>query len=707
MKNQDDDPLGLIGTTVADKYKIVELAGEGGFSAVYKAEHLIWHQPVAIKFFNVLEDAKPDVRESLLDDFIQEGKLMTQLSSESSAIVQARDIGKLTLPDDEWIPFMVLEWLEGTPLHEALEAEKAAGSPARSLEEAMRFLEPAAAALDIAHKHNVAHRDLKPANIMVVGDARAPGAVVKVLDFGIAKIMAAHEKLQQQLMLTGHQITAFTPNHGAPEQFTRKFGATGPWTDVYAMALIVLEAIRGGERVLQGKNYFELGVSSCDPNKRPTPRSLGLNVSDGVEAVFTRALAIEPKNRYPNMGAFWGELHKHVFVDADTWKSHSTGGHAAAQLAATELAPSHGELAPSSAAPSTTTGGLSGMVPSAPGQANTGRVMLLGVVLGGLVVAGAAFAYLLLTGRPLGHSNATPTAAPSASLSASTTASAAVKWDGPCPVGMKVVTGGSFKMGSDAKGFKLWKPAHEVTIDTFCLDVHEVSVAKYRTCVKADQCKAADARPNFPKGKISDKEHAKQLDSFAELCNWDKTDREDHPINCLDWNRANQYCAWRESKLPTEAQWELAARGTDGRKFPWGNDEADHTYMNAAGTEWKRWLASKGLPKPAGLMYKQDDGFVGTAPVTKFPRAQTESGQLNMVGNVWEWTNDWYALYKAEPQVNPRGPAAGNRKAIRGGGFNGEFSLWVNPAARYHQLATASVHVIGFRCAAEVRQAEK
>ncbi len=376
MKGQDDDPLGIIGTTVADKYRIVELAGEGGFSAVYRAEHLPGRQQVAIKFFNVLEEAKPDVRESLLDDFVQEGKLMAQLSSESSAIVQARDIGKLALGDGEWIPFMVLEWLQGSPLHLVLESEKQASAPARSLEETFRFLEPAAAALDIAHKHNVAHRDLKPANIMVVGDARAPGAVIKVLDFGIAKTMAAHEKLQQQLMLTGQQITAFTPTHGAPEQFTRKFGATGPWTDVYAMALILLEALRGGERVLQGKNYFELGISSCDLVKRPTPRSLGLVVSDGVEAVFARALAIEPKNRYPNMGEFWTELHGQVFLGADTWKSHAARQSTQQQPPATELAPA-----------------------STARQANTGRIALLVVVLCALVVALAALGYLLVTGK--------------------------------------------------------------------------------------------------------------------------------------------------------------------------------------------------------------------------------------------------------------------------------------------------------------------
>ena len=85
MSSTDGDPLGIIGSTVDGKYSIESLAGEGGYSAVYRAEHLVWNEPVAIKFFSLLEDAKPELREQLLSDFIQEGKLMTQLSSRSAA----------------------------------------------------------------------------------------------------------------------------------------------------------------------------------------------------------------------------------------------------------------------------------------------------------------------------------------------------------------------------------------------------------------------------------------------------------------------------------------------------------------------------------------------------------------------------------------------------------------------------------------------
>ncbi|HZO12944.1 MAG TPA: protein kinase, partial [Polyangiaceae bacterium] len=173
MVDQDQDPLGIIGQTVEDKYRILALAGEGGFSAVYKAEHLIWNEPVAIKFFSILEAAKTELREKLLSDFIQEGKLMSQLSSRSAAIVQARDIGKLAIEGGDWIPYMVLEWLDGVSLDVVLRDERLQGMPPRTLEESMQLLEPAAIALDIAHQQKVAHRDLKPANFVIMGDPRS------------------------------------------------------------------------------------------------------------------------------------------------------------------------------------------------------------------------------------------------------------------------------------------------------------------------------------------------------------------------------------------------------------------------------------------------------------------------------------------------------------------------------------------------------
>ena len=324
MRVDASDPFGISGTVIAEKYLVEGVIGEGGFSIVYKAEHTIWKQPVALKCFKILANAPVDQRDRLLDGFIQEGKLMAKLSSRSASIVQARDVGTFTAMDGAWIPYMVLEWLEGKPLDSVLWDERIAGLPARELHEVLALLEPAAIAFEIAHANGIAHRDIKPENLFVIGDPRGMDTFVKVLDFGIAKVMGEHAAGGMEQ--TSAQPTAFTPSHGAPEQFSRSHGATGPWTDVFGMALVLIEIMRGGAPALQGDDYMQLAIASRDPDRRPTPRALGLQVSTGVEAVFAKALAVSPGDRFPSMGQFWSALHQAVFPDSATWNPGSTSG---------------------------------------------------------------------------------------------------------------------------------------------------------------------------------------------------------------------------------------------------------------------------------------------------------------------------------------------------------------------------------------------
>ncbi|WP_155798870.1 formylglycine-generating enzyme family protein, partial [Sorangium cellulosum] len=267
-----------------------------------------------------------------------------------------------------------------------------------------------------------------------------------------------------------------------------------------------------------------------------------------------------------------------------------------------------------------------------------------------------------------------------------------------CPAGMVLVPGGKFFMGSDEPDFRLWQPAHKVTLDTFCIDVHEVTAGDYKACSDKGECKRPPTTPDFPKQEgVSAAEHQKTLTVLAEHCTFGKPGLEKHPINCVPWSLADAYCDVHGKRLPTEAEWEYAARGSDGRKFPWGDEPGDQTFMNACGVECTAWEKARGL-RPTTRMYDADDGFFGTAPVGSFPNGKTRFGADDVVGNVWEWTADWFETYKDEEQVNPKGAPAGDRKAIRGGGYNGGVPLWLNPAFRYHQVATASAPGIGFRC---------
>ncbi|MGK4002846.1 SUMF1/EgtB/PvdO family nonheme iron enzyme [Sorangium sp. So ce1036] len=735
------DPLHIAGTLIADKYRIERAVGEGGFSVVYKAEHVIWKQPVALKCFTLLANAPPEQRESLLQGFIQEGKLLAELSSRSASIVQARDIGTFNAPDGQWLPYMVLEWLDGDPLDRVLDEEAQRRMPPRDLREAVALLEPAVTALELVHARGIAHRDIKPANLFVIGPARGATTLVKVLDFGIAKVMAEHAAAATALAHTGKDITAFTPIYGAPEQFSRTHGATGPWTDVFAMALILIEVMRGGAPALEGDDYIQLAVASRDPSRRPTPRTLGLAVSDEVEAVFARALAVAPADRFPTMGSFWSALHRALFPGNPSWTGITGGGArgslpgsgpgraslpgtlpggasvppaSSPQLAPTLVAPpglptaappSAGASWPGPALESKITGITGGTAKDTAGRpAVTSRRTL---VLGGAALtlaAGAALAWGLLRDQPpaAGASQAPP-AGTAAAATASATASAAAMAAAParrteCPSGMVLVPGGKFFMGSDDPTFKLWQPAHKVTLDTFCIDVHEVTAGDYRACSDKGECKRPPPVPDFPKADgVSDAAHRETLEALAELCTFGKPALARHPINCVPWSLADAYCAVQGKRLPTEAEWEYAARGSDGRKFPWGDEPGDHTFMNACGAECTRWERARGLPV-SQRMYEADDGYFGTAPVGSFPKGKTRFGAHDVVGNVWEWTADWFETYKDEEQVNPKGAPAGDRKAIRGGGYNGGFALWVDPAFRYHQLATASAPGIGFRC---------
>jgi formylglycine-generating enzyme required for sulfatase activity len=710
------DPLGISGTILADKYKIGPAIGEGGFSVVYKAEHTIWQQPVAIKCFKVLANAPEDQRQGLLDGFIQEGKLMAQLSSRSAAIVQARDVGNFITPDGQWIPYMVLEWLDGKPLDVVLWEEQRAGLPPRTLKTAMSLLEPAAAALEVAHQRGIAHRDVKPANFFVIGDPRGAETHVKVLDFGIAKVMSDHAGSVAALAHTGKDITSFTPNYGAPEQFSRSHGATGPWTDVFAMALILVEILRGGQAALDGDDFIQMAVASRDPNRRPSPRNLGVDVPDSVEQVFLKALAVSPAERFPSMGQFWSALMHSMFPDAPTWQvgTGSPSGRATAQPASMPSYPTGG--APAAAAMTGPVGSPTGnsipaidqstrAVPEPSRPASSGRGAALAAVAVIALAAGGFGAYRMFGAGPAGSSTGLPSAAPPASLaaptpSASVSAAPAKRTD--CPEGMVLIPGGKFFMGSDDAAFKLWQPAHKVTLDTYCVDLTEVTVAAYKACSDVGECKRPPAEPEYPKRDAeSEADHTKEVKAYAELCNFGKEGRDQHPINCVPWALADNYCKVHKKRLPTEAEWEFAARGSDGRKFPWGDDAAAFGHMNAAGPEFNKWETAHGL-KPSPRMYNDDDKFVGTAPVGSFPMGKTHRGAQDIVGNVWEWTADLFETYKAEEEVNPKGARAGERRAMRGGGFNGGIQLWLNPAFRYFQIETANTPALGFRCAADL-----
>jgi len=685
------DTLQLLGKTIADKYAVESVVGEGGFATVYKAMHTIWKRPVALKVFKALGDFSEKDRAKLLEEFVQEGALLADLSARSAAIVQARDIGSLTGPKGEGIPYMVLEWLEGATLEAVIADEVAKGLPLRSMKDAVRLLDPIGEALALAHRKGIAHRDIKPGNVFVLGDPRGDCSL-KLLDFGIAKVVSDAQKMAGSFTKTAGNVTSFTPAYGAPEQFSRTHGATGPWTDVFSLALIVAEVVTGKEP-LQGDDFVQLAVASGNPAHRPTPRTLGAQVTDAVEAVFAKAVAIKPTERWQSAGDFWNALR--TAVEMAPLRGMTDPQPAAVAVpdpvgSAPTVAVGAGDGQPATAASTqprataTTTGG------AAPGSSKMGLFVGLGVVA--LAGIGAAVFFLGKgSGTPAAPSAtasvaALPSAAPSASESVAAKPPAKV-----CPPGTIKIPGGSFYMGSD-DGLPFEKPAHQVTLEPYCIDEFEVTVEKYKACSDSGRCKRAGTTNAWD--KITDKESK----AFDPTCNIrDPVAKSTHPINCVDWEMADDFCREQHERLPTEAEWEFAARGPDGRKYPWGDDDPGAGHLNACGKECVAWGLKNGIEEKA--MYEVDDGFANTAPVGSFPKGASRYGVKDVVGNVWEWVADWYGDYAKDEQKDPKGPEKGDERVIRGGAWNGSYASWVRPTFRYKDAPTKRSYGIGFRCA--------
>ena len=264
-----------------------------------------------------------------------------------------------------------------------------------------------------------------------------------------------------------------------------------------------------------------------------------------------------------------------------------------------------------------------------------------------------------------------------------------------CPASMVEIQGGKFFMGSD-DDLDLEKPAHHVTIAPYCMDTFEVSTEQYKACSDSGDCKRAATENKWE--SIS----ARESKVYDPLCNIrEPMARARHPINCIYWQMAARYCEAQGGRLPTEAEWEFAARGPDGRKYPWGDEEPSPLDLNACGKECLAWGKKNKVELES--MYDGDDGWPTTAPVGSFPGGKSRYGVQDVMGNVWEWTSDYFAPYTADARVDPKGPPSGEARVIRGGAWNGAYPAWVRPTFRYKNAPDTRSYGVGFRCARTLR----
>lgn len=263
-----------------------------------------------------------------------------------------------------------------------------------------------------------------------------------------------------------------------------------------------------------------------------------------------------------------------------------------------------------------------------------------------------------------------------------------------CPAGMVLVEGGSFVMGR-ADSDSDQRPNTKATISAFCLDRTEVTVAGYRACSDAGAC-----LPAWPTVDWTDIEAGPRA-FWSQFCNGARNDRENHPVNCETWSQAAAFCRWRQGRLPTEAEWEFAARGPEARLHPWGSRAAGPRLLNACGEECRRKGLSLGAAWPT--MHPDDDGWSATAPVGSFPAGATPQGLMDLSGNVFEWVADWYGPYPGGAVADPKGPAQGAYRVTRGGAWTSWDAGRVHAAIRGRGEPGLRNHIIGFRCAAAPR----
>lgn len=221
-------------------------------------------------------------------------------------------------------------------------------------------------------------------------------------------------------------------------------------------------------------------------------------------------------------------------------------------------------------------------------------------------------------------------------------------------------------------------PAHPVRVGAFWIDRTEVTNAQYRRCVRAGVCTPPQ------------KESLYTNDVYHTDPAYDA-----YPVVHVSWEQAATYCSWVGGRLPTEAEWEYAARGPQGNLFPWG-ETFDGRRLNYCDANcWFAWRD-----------HQFDDGYADTAPVGSYPSGASWCGALDLAGNVWEWVSDGYSAdgYAHAPSVSPPGAEASfpesAERVLRGGSWGVE-PVYVNSAYRWHALPDRTKIYWGFRCVIE------
>jgi eukaryotic-like serine/threonine-protein kinase len=656
-------------------YEIDAEVAKGGMGAVYSALDPRLGRRVAIKVLLGRAGGTDDQRRR----FQREAHALARLRHPN--IVAIHDVG-----EERGTPFLVMDLIEGRSLQARLEAEGPLSS-----HEAARIALALASALEHAHAQGVLHRDLKPANVLLSSDGQ-----VLLTDFGLAKDLdGSASRLSQSGALMG------TPGFSPPEQVCSSPDGVGPAADVYGLGATLYCALTG-RAPHEGASVLELiGATLKAVPERPSKIRPG--VDRALEAICLRCLEKRVERRPASAAVLSQELERYLGGERRTspallpallalaallvvglvWAVRAGGEGAQAPRVLDDQAPTLELSGPSSG--STTwdeavtvtvvaTDDDSGVELLVPGQER--RAVRSGEPV--------RFEVPLREGQNLIRVLAVDPAGNETQASLEITRLAAPVWVArlpaarrpplPLPEGLSFgsepgeyhnavdgsvlvyVPPGTFSMGFDDGS--AWmanfedRPTHRVTLSQgFFLGKVEV------TCAQLVRC--ADEVPQLALvGQLA----ATALDLQT-------------PAHSLSWDDARAYCAWAGLRLPTEAEWEFAARGVDGRIFPWGNDPRSPLQANGPGDR---------------------DGYESASPVGSFPEGASPWGALDMAGNVFEWVEDVFADYTEQAKLDPRGPRTGAMRVVRGGGYSRFPTLTRDPEV-YLQTTTRCHYPPDFR----------
>ena len=593
------------GAILDNRYRIVKLVGQGGFGAVYRAWHLSLDLPVALK---ENRDTGPESQRQ----FEREARLLAGLRHHNLP----RVIDHFVVPGQG--QYLVMDFVEGKSL-QALLVER--GGPLDEAE-VLPWVLQVCDALTYLHTRTppIIHRDVKPDNIIITNDGRA-----MLVDFGISKLYDPSKG-------TTVGAKAVTPGYSPPEQYGR--GRTGAWSDVYSLGATLYTLLTGqvppeapdlssGADALTPLAEANRAVSAATSRAIEAAMALSISQRLASASVFTEALPtiVAPTVRVapPVVGATLPLGYAPPPLDPPPVSSTARHG-----------MPVWGWLF-----------GVAALVALA---------VWAGMAFGGWNGGGqepeatAADAVVVVntprptvTDRPTATTTPTPRPSPTPRPALTPTITLTpqpqagdirVVNRGGVEVEQVYVPTGSFMMGSE-DGFEDERPVHEVTLDAFWIDRTEMTNAQYAACVADGACEP----PAYNM-------------SFKRTSYYDNAEYTNYPVVYVNWDKARDFCEWAGSRLPTEAEWEYAARGPESMTYPWGNTPPSCSLLNYNNT-------CVGDTTEAGA-YTDGASWVGA---------------LDMAGNVWEWVQDWYdpGYYGRSPAENPTGLDSGEYQVLRGG----------------------------------------